>query len=118
MTADEDSLLARQLVLTEAFWAELERQGVQPGMRSPVEAFFFAGERRAAEQLATDFVETDGWQAFLAEVAEEEPPRWIVKVVTRPVVLGREVFLELARIMVAAAVQHGCDFDGFGLSHP
>jgi hypothetical protein len=118
MKADEDSLLARHVALTEALWAELERQGVEPGVRSPVEAFFFAGERRAAEQLATDFVETDGWRAFVAEVAEEEPPRWIVKVVTRPIVLGREVFLEMAKIMVAAAVQHGCDFDGFGLSRP
>jgi Regulator of ribonuclease activity B len=118
MTAGEDSLLARQLALTEALWAELERQGVDPGVRSPVDAFFFAAERGAAEQLATDFVETDGWRAFIAEVSEEEPPRWIVKVVTHPLVIGREVFLELAKIMVAAAVQHGCDFDGFGLSRP
>ena len=69
MTADDDSHLARQLALTEALRAELERQGTEPDVRSRVEAFFFAGERRAAEQLA-------------------------------------------------AAVQHGCDLDGFGFSRP
>jgi len=117
MPSSEKSSLERQLALAEAYWAALVRQGVRPGMLSPVEAFFFATDLGAAEKLGVEFAGTPGWRASVAEL-KEESPRWMVKVVTRPVVLAREVLLELVKIMVAAASEHGCDFDGFGLALP
>ena len=60
---------------------------------------------------------SSGWPQEIAK-AEEGVGRCRVKVVTPEVNLTRETFLELVEVMMVAAHEHSCVFDGFQVATP
>jgi|ERR1041384_7913809 len=99
--------LAAQRSLTEALWLTLQGQGVKNRTAGRIECFFIAG----ADTMAAALV-----NAFPAEWDREVSPRdgvFSVKITTELVHLSRDAFLELVDVMMIAADEAGCVFDGF-----
>jgi hypothetical protein len=99
--------LAAQRSLTEALWLTLQGQGVKNRTPGRIECFFIAGADTVAAALVN---------AFPAEWDREVSP-WdgvfSVKITTELVHLSRDAFLELVDVMMIAADEAGCVFDGF-----
>jgi hypothetical protein len=99
--------LAAQRSLTEALWLTLQGQGVKNRTAGRIECFFLAG----ADDLAAALV-----NAFPTEWDHDISPRngvISVKITTGLVHLSRDAFLELVDVMMIAADEAGCVFDGF-----
>jgi hypothetical protein len=115
MKASSDDQLQVQIALAEDLWAQLERSGVRRGALARVETIFFCADERAANSLFGEFAE-DGWEARVAD-RDDGGQGVILKIVTRPLVMGREVLVELAKTMVQAGQELGCPFDGMQVAH-
>jgi hypothetical protein len=97
-----------QHALTAALWERLSEQGVRARSTGNIEAFLWADEEGAAASLGGVFA--DGkWGRELAVV----DGRFRVKLTTPEIVLTPQAFHELVDVMMVAAVEHGCTFDGF-----
>jgi hypothetical protein len=99
--------LAAQRSLTEALWLTLQGQGLKNRTAGRIECFFIAGADTMAEALVN---------AFPADWDHEVSPRdgvISVKITTGLVHLSRDAFLELVDVMMIAADEAGCVFDGF-----
>jgi hypothetical protein len=99
--------LAAQRSLTEALWLTLEGQGLKNRTAGRIECFFGANSDTVAAALVN---------AFPAEWDREVSPRdgvFSVKITTPLVHLSRDAFLELVDVMMIAADEAGCVFDGF-----
>lgn len=101
--------LQAQRALTEALWSELNKQGVRKGSAGRIEAFFFADDESAAESLVGAF------EDWVHEVTPDNDgsTRLRVMLVSPEVALSRDAFLELVDVMMIAAVEYACVFDGF-----
>src|SRR5947199_3900597 len=103
--------LSAQRSLTEALWLTLQGQGVKNRTRRRVECFFAAPADSAAALLLSGFPEKSRWNH---EVSRIDPPGAIsIKIISPPAYLSREALLELVSIMMIAAHESGCVFDGF-----
>jgi len=108
--------LHAQYALTEALWSRLVGLGIQSGTSGRIEAFFFADHEHTAASLVGAFT-SSGWLQEISKT-EEGVGRRRVKVVTPEVNLTREAFLELVEVMMIAAHEHSCVFDGFQVATP
>ena len=101
-----------QQALTEALWLTLRRQGIKRGTPRRLECCFVAREDAAVAALLNAFPETREWSHQVSRMAE--PPDAIsVKVISPLAYLSKEALLELVDVMMIAAYESGCDFDGF-----
>jgi hypothetical protein len=101
--------LAAQRSLTEALWLTLRGQGLKDTTRRRVECFFITRQDSAAVSLLNGF--SDGWDHEVSRI--DDPPGAIcVKIITPVVYLTREALLELVDMMMIAAHDSGCVFDG------
>jgi hypothetical protein len=101
-----------QRALTEALWLTLRRQGVRRGTARRIECFFVAREAAAVAALLNGFPETKEWSHEVSRM--DDPPGTIsVKVISPLAYLSKEALLELVDVMMLAAHDAGCLFDGF-----
>jgi hypothetical protein len=104
--------LSVQRSLTEALWLTLQRQVVRDGTSRRIECFFVARQDFAVTSLLNGFRETAGWNHEVSRI--DDPPGAIsVKIISPLAYLSREAFLELVDVMMIAAHDSGCVFDGF-----
>lgn len=104
--------LSAQRSLTEALWLTLQRQGVKNRTSRRIECFFIARTGSAVASLLNGFPETGEWNHEVSRI--DDPPDAIsVKVISPLVYLTREALLELVDVMMIAAHEAGCVFDGF-----
>ena len=104
--------LSVQRSLTEALWLTLQRQGIKDGTSRRVECFFVAREEPAVASLLNGFPETAEWNHQVSRIGN--PPGAIpVKIISPPAYLSREALLEFVDVMMIAAHDSGCVFDGF-----
>jgi hypothetical protein len=102
--------LSAQRSLTEALWLTMQGQGVTNRTRRRVECFFVAPADSAVASLLNGFPET--WKHEVSRV--DDPPGAIsCKIISPPTYLSREALLELVDVMMIAAHESGCVFDGF-----
>jgi len=107
----DPAALERQRVLTDALWTTLCEQGLRNRSAGRIESFFLSTSRSAADSLAAAYG-GDGWEVEIDSIpGESEELR--IKIVSPEVALTRTAFLELVEVMMIAAVDHGCSFDGF-----
>ena len=99
--------LAAQRSLTEALWLTLEGQGVKNRTSGRIECFFGANSDAVAAALVNAFPAE--WDR---EVSRQDGAI-SVKITTPLVHLSRDAFLELVDVMMIAADESGCVFDGF-----
>ena len=104
--------LSAQRALTEALWLTLQGQGVMDTTCGRIECFFVAREDAAVASLLNAFPETAEWNHEVSAV--DGPPGGIsVKIISPRAYLSKEAFLELVDVMMIAAHDSGCVFDGF-----
>jgi hypothetical protein len=104
--------LSAQRSLTEALWQTLQSQGIKDGTSRRVECFFVAHDDAAVASLLPGFPETAEWNHEVFRM--EDPPGAIsVKIISPVAYLSREALLELVDVMMIAAHDSGCVFDGF-----
>jgi len=70
------------------------------------------GDEAASASLTASFGRSPGWLHEVTRV-DDAPGTLRVKLVSPEVVLSREAFLELADVMMIAAEECACVFDGF-----
>ncbi|MDC3957034.1 hypothetical protein [Polyangium jinanense] len=105
--AKADEKRAAHLRVAEALWSKMEAEGVQEGTRGRFEALFVSSDRESAASLAAELGGDEDWEA---KVSEDSTGQLQIKVLTRPLVLGLEVVVELANQMDIHAREFGCDF--------
>jgi hypothetical protein len=106
--------LSAQRSLTEALWLTLQRQGVKDRTSRRIECFFVAGEDTAVASLLNGFPETAEWNHEVSRI--DDPPGAIsIKIISPLAYLSREALLELVDVMMIAAHDSGCVFDGFNV---
>jgi len=104
--------LSAQRSLTEALWLSLQGQGVKNRTPRRIECFFVASEDAAVAALLNGYPETGEWSHEVTRI--DDPPGAIsVKIISPLVYLTREALLELVDVMMIAAHESGCVFDGF-----
>jgi len=104
--------LSDQRSLTEALWLALQRQGVKNRTPRRVECFFIARADSAVASLLNAFPETGEWNRDVSRI-DDTPDTISVKIISPLVHLTREALLELVDVMMIAADESGCVFDGF-----
>ncbi|MDI3287465.1 hypothetical protein [Polyangium sp. 15x6] len=102
-----DEKRAAHLRAAEALWSKMAADGVQEGSRGRFEAFFVSSDRASATSLAAELGGDEDWEA---KVSEENAGQLQIKVITRPLVRGLEVVVELANQMDIHAREFGCEF--------
>jgi hypothetical protein len=104
--------LSAQRSLTEALWLTLQGQGVKNKTPRRIQCFFTARADSAVASLLHAFPETAEWNH---EVSRIDDSRGAISAkITSPIVyLSREALLELVDVMMIAAHESGCVFDGF-----
>jgi len=104
--------LSTQRSLTEALWLTLQRQGVKDNTSRRIKCFFVAGEDSAVASLLNGFPETADWNHEVSRI--DDPPGGIsVKIISPLTCLSGEGLLELVDVMMIAAYDSECVFDGF-----
>jgi hypothetical protein len=104
--------LSAQRSLTEALWLTLQGQGVKNKTPRRIQCFFVAYADSAVASLLHAFPETAEWNHEVSRT--DDPPGAISVKLTSPLVyLSREALLELVDVMMIAADESGCVFDGF-----
>ena len=104
--------LSAQRSLTEALWLTLQGQGVKNRIPRRIERFFIACADSAVASLLNGFPETTEWKHEVSRI--DDPPGTIsVKIISPLAYLSREALLELVDVMMIAAHESGCVFDGF-----
>lgn len=98
----------KQHALADALWQLLNEKGVRRGSIGQIDVFLY-GEEKAAASLA-GMIRRGGWSA--ATTQDGEPGRVRVQVTTDDVVFSRDAFIDLTDIMMVAAADHGCVYDG------
>jgi len=104
--------LSDQRSLTEALWLALQRQGVKNRTPRRVECFFLARADSAVALLLNAFPDTGEWKRDVSRI-DDTPDTISVKIISPLVHLTREALLELVDVMMIAADESGCVFDGF-----
>ena len=105
-------VLSAQRSLTEALWLTLQSQGVKDRTPRRVECCFVARRDSAVAALLKGTPGTADWNHEISRI--DDPPGAIsVKIISPPVYLSREALLELVDVMMIAAQDSGCVFDGF-----
>jgi hypothetical protein len=101
--------LSKQRSLTEALWLTLQRQGVKRKTSGRIECFFVAREDSAVALLLHGFPDSAKWNREVSRIDDGIS----VKIISPVVYLSREALLELVDVMMIAANDSGCVFDGF-----
>src|SRR4051812_33449405 len=103
--------LRAQRILTEELWLTLQRQGLKNRAHKRIECFFVASTDIVAAALVNRFPKAR-WAHEIA--ALDDPPGAVaVRLISPRVCLTREALLELLDVMMIAAHESGCVFDGF-----
>jgi hypothetical protein len=104
--------LSAQRSLAEALWRTLQEQGMTDGTARRIECFFVARGHPAVASLLTSFPEAAEWEHEVSRI--DDPPGAVsVKVISPLSYLSRQALLELVDVMMIAAHDAGCVFDGF-----
>jgi hypothetical protein len=106
--------LSTQRSLTEALWLTLQGQGVKLATPRRIECFFVAREDPAVASLLIGFPETAEWRHEVSEI-DGRPGAVSVKIISPLAHLSREALLELVEVMMIAAHDAGCIFDGLNV---
>jgi hypothetical protein len=105
----------RHRTLTKALWETLQKEGVQTSQTGRITSALFAPDQAAATTLLSRFrTEPGGWAGNAQPVADGSG-RLLVSILSPTVALTLDAFLELADVMLVAAQETGCTFDGFEL---
>ena len=104
--------LSAQRSLTEALWLTLQGQGVKNRTSRRIACFFVARADSSVASLLNAFPETAGWNHEVSRI--DDPPGAVsVKIISPLAYLSREALFELVDVMMIAAHESGCVFDGF-----
>jgi hypothetical protein len=104
--------LSAQRSLTEALWLTLQGQGVKNRTARRILCVFVAYGDSAVASLLNAFAEAAEWKHEVSRI-DDSPGAISVKITSPPVYLSREALLELVDVMMIAAHESGCVFDGF-----
>jgi hypothetical protein len=104
--------LSAQRSLTEALWLTLQGQGVKDGTPRRILCVFIAHADSAVASLLNAFPEAAEWNHDVSRT-DDSPDAISVKITSPLVYLTREALLELVDVMMIAAYESGCVFDGF-----
>jgi hypothetical protein len=105
----------KQRTLTRALWETLLKGGLQPGQPGRISSVLFAPSEAVADVLLNRFrTNPRGWASDVQPVSDPHK-RLCVSILSPQVALTVEAFLELADVMLVAAHETGCTFDGFEL---
>ena len=103
--------LRAQYALTEALWAKLVEHGVRDrATAGRIDCFFLADDADHAGELIQLF----DW-AHEVTTPEGATDQRQVRIVTSEATLSLEALRDLVEVMMVAAVESGCTFDGFGV---
>jgi hypothetical protein len=111
----------KQRTLTKALWETLRKGGVQPGQPGRITSVLFAPSEAAADVLLSRFrTESGGWASDVQprgdlDAGGDLDERLCVSILSPQVALTLDAFLELVDVMLVAAHETGCTFDGFEL---
>jgi hypothetical protein len=103
--------LQRQHALADALWTRLVAQGVKTGAAGRIESTFFADDDLTATSLVASFTGGD-WRHRI-ESSDDGPSKRRVRLVSPEMALSPEAFHDLVDVMMVAAVENHCAFDGF-----
>jgi hypothetical protein len=103
--------LQAQHALTDALWTRLVALGVKTGAEGRIESVFYADDDFAAASLVGTFTRGD-WRHRI-EPSDDGPSKRRVRIVSPEIALSRKAFHELVDVMMVAAVENHCHFDGF-----
>jgi hypothetical protein len=103
--------LQKQRLLTAALWATLRSQGIEANAPGRIECYFFAPSDAEVARLVPGF---PGWRCEVTECAGGKYRR-MVRITTSEVHLSEEGFLSLVDVVMVAAHESSCTFDGFQL---
>jgi hypothetical protein len=96
--------------LTEALWAQLERNGIRAGDEGRIEVFFLDGSQQSAEALAQGY-RRHGFEATVIPPNTGEQG-FAARIVTPRCRFTIEAFLDLTDITLFAAREHAMKLDG------
>lgn len=99
--------LDRQRSLTLALWSALKHHG-RKGFSGRIECCFFATSHENVEALLPGF---PNWEREIA--ACDAPQRWSVRLMSPRIHVSRSALLELVEVVMIAANDSSCTFDGF-----
>ena len=104
-------VLSAQRSLTEALWLTLQKQGLKNRTPRRIECFFLVSADSAVASLLNAVPQTAEWDHEISRI--DDPHGAISVKITSPLVyLSREALLELVDVMMIAAHESGCVFDG------
>jgi hypothetical protein len=103
-----DEAVAEKLRAAETIWSKMAADGVQEGSRGPFEVVFVASDRQSADAIAAEFAGDEEWKVKVGDPGHDGQLR--VTLITRPLVRGREVVVELANQMTIVGRLLGCEF--------
>lgn len=104
--------LSAQRSSTEALWLTLQGQGLKNRTPRTIQCCFVGCSESAVASLLNAFPETAEWRHEVCRT--DDPPGAVsVRIISPLVYLSREALLELVDVMMIAAHESGCNFDGF-----
>jgi hypothetical protein len=115
-TSDDDhyrEMLAKQLAMNEATFAQLKSRGLTPETEVSLEFFYIAASEDDARALA-DLLQAETDYEVAAHLLEDPTPTWVVSGKTTPTTITLQVLDEWVEWMVNAGHQNNCEFDGWG----
>lgn len=116
-TAKYEAILAKQLAMNVATWAQLEGNGVKPDTELQLDFTYYAPSQTAAEKLRDMLSEYE--YAVLIEKTDGLPSlNWLVSGRTTTTTLTLEKLNQWVQWMVVAGMECGSEFDGWGAELP
>lgn len=109
-------VLAQQLAMNRQTWQALKHHGVTEDSRLRLEFFYIAPGKGQADTLAR-FIRAETDYAVDAHAVGGgflKKKEWMVNGSTQPTQVSQEILDQWVTWMVAAGLDHGCEFDGWG----
>ena len=107
-------LLAQHLAMNQQTWRRLQELGVTTSTSLRLDFSYRAPDRKAAEALKDLLAEQTDYDVQVARSGSLLSEKWSVQGTTQSTTISPEVLDQWVDWMVAAGLERGCEFDGWG----
>lgn len=111
-----ERILEKQLAMNRQTWAALERRGATEDSELRLDFFFYAPNRKAAEQLYALLNEQTDYDVKLHSDGPFLRRKWRIEGTTQKTKISPAILDQWVLWMVTAGKESSCDFDGWGTS--
>jgi hypothetical protein len=111
-------LLGHQLVMNGQTWAALQRHGVSEATELRLDFTYHAPSEASARSLHAFLVAETDYDIEVPPGDSGSAGRWSVAGKTQPTTVSHHILDQWVGWMIAAGLQHHCEFDGWGTSIP